>query len=622
MTGPTRRRVLTLSGAAALAVSPLARAFATGTAAEPAAAATAGGSQPLHALTVFGNPKYGPGFTHFAYANPDAPKGGTIRLSPASWTTNQNPTTFNTFNMNILRGDSPPMMEMTKVSLMTRNYEEPDAVYGVLAESVTVDGRDYAFHLREGATFSDGSPITAADVAFTYETLASEGHPIYRQILGGVEGVRADGEGTAVITFREGTSNRLPPLVAVIPILSKAYYTENSIQDANLSIPVTSGAYIVGDFRAGRYVTFVRRADDWTANIPALVGHNNFDEVRVEFFRERLTGFEAFKKGDVTFREEFTSKTWATEYNFPAITDGRVIRRTFPDDRPAGAQGFFINTRRGKFADPRTREALGYAFDFEWTNQNLFYGLYKRTPSFFVNSDLMATGEPSAAEHALLEEYRGRIPEAAFGPVWLPPETDGSGNDRDSLRRAAELLREAGWRREGNGHVNDAGERLAIEFLYFQPDWERILLPYVNRLKLLGLEVTTRLVESAQYQSRVNAFDFDITTRRFALEPTPGEAVREFWGSKSAATEGSYNLAGIADPVIDELIERMLRADTRKEMVTVAHVLDRVMRLGHYWVPQWYNDVHNTAYWDRFGMPETMPRYDFKVAETWWAKDA
>lgn len=614
MSGPTRRRVLTLSGAAALSASPLMRAWAV----TPASAA----GTPQHALTVFGAPKYGPDFTHFDYANADAPKGGSIRLSPSSWTTNQNPTTFNTFNMNILKGDSPPMMELTKVALMVRNYNEPDAVYGVLAESVTVNGRDYAFRLREGATFTDGSPITADDVVFTYEVMAKDGHPTYRQILSGLAGVRAEGPEVAVLTFKEGTSNRLPPLVAVIPILSKAYYTEHSILDATLDIPVTSGAYTVGDYRPGRYVTFVRRQDDWTAEVPAFVGHHNFDSVRVEFFRERLTGFEAFKKGDVTFREEFTSKTWATEYNFPALTDGRVIRRKFPDDRPAGAQGFFMNTRRPKFADPRTREAIGYAFDFEWTNQHVFYSAYRRTPSFFVNSDMMATGEPSEAERAILETYRGRIPEAAFGPAWLPPTTDGTGNDRAPLRRAGELLREAGWRREGGGHVNDAGEPLSIEFLYSQPTVERILQPFTNRLNLLGIGTTLRLVESAQYQSRMNAFDFDITTRRFALEPTPGEVVRELWSSASAATEGSLNLAGIADPVIDELIERVLAAQTREEMVVAARALDRVLRLGHYWVPQWYSGWHHAAYWDIFGVPEKMPRYEFEVARTWWAKDS
>lgn len=621
MSSPTRRRVLTLSGAAALAATPLARALATtavtsATVGETPAAPA--GTQ--HALTVFGAPKYGPDFTHFSYANPDAPKGGQIRLGPSSWTTNQNPSTFNTFNMNILRGDSPPFLDLTMASLMVRNFEEPDAVYGLIAESVTVEGRRYAFTLREGATFTDGSPITADDVAFTYETLATEGHPLYRQLLAGVESAVAEDPRTAVLTFREGTSNRLPPIVAVIPILSKAYYTANSILDANLDIPVSSGAYTIGDYRAGRYVTFVRRKDDWTERVPSQVGQNNFDEVRVEFYRERLAAFEAFKKGDLTYREEFTSKTWATEYNFPALSDGKVIKRQFPDDRPAGAQGFFFNTRRKIFADRRTREAIGYAFDFEWMNRHIFYDLYERTPSFFANSDLMAIGEPSAAELALLEPWRGKIPDEAFGPAWLPPETDGSGNDRTPLRRANELLREAGWQRRDGGLFNEDGERLAIEFIYFEPTWDRVLLPFIKRLTDFGIAATPRLVESAQYQSRINAFDFDIATQRYALSATPGEQTREIWGSKAAAVEGSLNLAGIAEPAIDALTETMLAATTREEMVTAAHALDRVLRVGHYWVPQWYNKWHNVAYWDVFGMPEEMPRYEFPVATTWWQK--
>ncbi|MEM8664085.1 MAG: extracellular solute-binding protein [Pseudomonadota bacterium] len=614
MSGPTysRRTVLSLAGAGALtaAAGP---AFATTLTRETAA--------PRHALSVFGEPALPPDFTHFPYVNPNAPKGGSMRRLPSSWQTNQNPTTFNTFNMFIIRGDSPVFMELTNTQLMVRNWDEPDAVYGLLAREVEIDGRAYAFHLREKATFSDGSPITAEDVAFSFDTLAKDGHPIYRQVLAGVESTVADGPQTAIVTFKEGTSNRLPPLLAVLPIISKAYYTQNSILDANLTIPVTSGSYVVADFRPGRYVSYRRREDDWAADIPSRVGHNNFDEIRVDFFRERITGFEALKKGDVTYREEFVSKSWATEYNFPAVQDGRVIKRQFDDDRPAGAQGSFINTRRPKFADPRTREALGLAFDFEWMNRNLFYGLYERTVSFFMNSDLMATGMPSEAELALLEPFRGQIPDAAFGEAWLPAVTDGSGRDRAPLRRASELLREAGWQRTDGGLVNDAGERLDIEFLYFQPTSERILQPYSNRLRLLGINATLRLVESAQYQSRLNAFDFDITTRRFALPPTPGDVVREFWTSEAAKREASNNLAGIADPAVDALVETLIASPNRESLKTAAHALDRVLRVGHYWVPQWFNRFNNVAYWDRFGIPD-KPRYELPVHTTWWAKEA
>ena len=613
----SRRRVLALTGAAAatLPALSLARPLAS-----PAAAFPARGRS--HALTVFGPPKHGPDFAHFSYVNPDAPKGGTIRITPSSFGYNQNPLTFNTFNMFILRGDSPPQMQLCHASLMVRGLDEPDAVYGLVAEAVEVDGRRFAFFLRDGCTFTDGSPITAEDVVFSYETIREHGHPLAAQPLAGVERVEAADDGTAVITFAEGTSNRLPPLVATYPVLSKAWYTANDFTVADLSIPVTSGAYTVGRYEPGRFVEYRLRDDWWGADVPAARGQNNFETVRVAFFRERITGFEAFKVGDITFREEFTARTWATEYNFPAVEDGRVVRRVFEDERPAGAQGFFINTRRSKFADPRTREALIQAFDFEWTNQNLFYGLYERTQSFFMNSDMMATGEPSEAEIALLEPFRGEIPDAVFGPAWTAPVTDGSGQDRAPLRRANELLMEAGWRRDATGLVNDRGERLSVEFLYQQQDFERIILPYANRLRLLGVDAQLRVVDAAQYQRRMTEFDFDLTTRRFAFSPTPSESIREFWTSRTANLEGSNNMSGIKDPVVDALTETMLSAATREEMVTAARALDRVLRLGFYWVPQWYKGTHTVAYWDRFGIPDEKPRYDLPVTTTWWSREA
>jgi microcin C transport system substrate-binding protein len=575
-----------------------------------------------HAITVFGAPKHGPDFTHFDYANPDAPKGGEMRLIPSSFGWNQNPNTFDTFNTYILRGSSPPLTQLIHASLMVRGLDEPDAVYPLVAEAVEVDGRRFAFILRPEATFTDGSPVTAEDVVFTLETLREDGHPNIARPLRDVASVEAADARTAVITFAESASNRLPPLVATYPILSKAYYTEKDFTEADLDIPVSSGAYTIGDHDAGRFVSFRLRDDWWGDDVPAARGHNNFQTVRVNFYRERITSFEAFKVGDVTYREEFVSRSWATEYNFPAIEDGRVVRRVFPDDRPAGAQGWFINTRRGKFADPRTREALGYAFDFEWTNENLFYGLYERTPSFFVNSDMMATGEPSEAERALLEPFRGEVPDTVFGPAWTPPVTDGTGRDRTPLRRANELLTEAGWQRTDDGLVNGDGERLTVEFLYNQPTFERIIQPYASRLRLLGIEASLRIVDASQYQRRLDTFDFDLTTRRFVISSTPTDIIRQYWTSETADLQGSFNMAGIKDPAIDALTETMLAARTREEMVTAARALDRVLRSGYYWVPQWYKGTHTVAYWDRFGFPETKPRYGFPVTTTWWAKDA
>ncbi|ORE92026.1 ABC transporter substrate-binding protein [Stappia sp. 22II-S9-Z10] len=623
-----RRRMLELTGATAAGALAwrLTPALAQGTQAgvDGTAAGATAGPRTTHALTVFGEPRHGPDFTHFSYVNPDAPKGGELRLVPSSFGGNQNPTTFNTFNMFILRGDSPPLMQLCHASLMVRGLDEPDAVYGQIAEAVEIDGPRYAFTLRPGATFSDGTAITAADVIFTLETLRENGHPIYAGPLRDIDSLEVADEATAVITFREGASNRMPPLVATYPVLSKAYYEANDFTAARLDKPVVSGAYTVGDFAAGRYVTLVKRPDFWGDDVPSGRGHNNFGSVRVDFYRERTLAFEAFKTGKENFREEFTSKVWATEYTFPAIQRGDVVQREFPDERPAGAQGWFINTRRPKFADPRTREALAWAFDFEWTNQNLFYGAYKRTQSFFMNSDMMAEGEPSAAELALLEPFRDQVDPAVFGPAWTAPVADGSGRDRTNMRRAIELLSEAGWTRRDGQLVDAAGAPLVVEYLYpSEPTSERIFLPFANTLRAIGIDARLTPVDATQYQLRSVNFDFDILTQRFAFAPTPYDTIRQYFSSEAAATEGSYNLAGIADPVVDAMLAAMLAASTRDEMLAAARAMDRVMRVGHYWIPQWYKGSHTVAYWEAdFGIPETKPRYELPVAETWWSASA
>lgn len=606
-----------LTGAAAwlLPCLPLRALAASGDTAAPTA--------PRHALTVFGKPRHGADFTHFSYVDPDAPRGGSLRLVPSSFGSNQNPTTFNTFNMFILRGDSPPLMQLCHTSLMVRGLDEPDAVYGHIAEGVEVDGNRFAFTLRPEPTFTDGAPITAEDVVWSLTTIRADGHPDYAQPLKGIAAMEAADARTAVITFAAGTSNRLPPLVATFPALSKAYYEANDFKAARLDVPVTSGPYTVGRYDAGNYVEFTRRPDYWGDTVPSGRGHNNFETVRVEFYRERTLAFEALKTGRLNFREEFTSKTWATGYDFPAFVRGDVVKAEFPDHRPAGAQGWFLNTRREKFADPRVRLALNYAFDFEWTNNNLFYGAYTRTQSFFMNSDMMAEGEPSPSEVALLEPFRDRLDPAVLGPAWTAPTSDASGRDRVMLRRASELLAAAGWRREGGRLVDAAGKPLTVEYLYpSEPTSERIFLPYANSLRILGVDAQLKPVDATQYQLRLVNFDYDIVTQRFAFAPTPDETIRQYFSSNAAAIEGSRNLSGIADPVVDALLEAMLEAPTREAMTTAAKALDRVLRVGHYWVPQWYKGVHTVAYWTEFGIPDEKPRYDLPVETTWWSKEA
>lgn len=573
-----------------------------------------------HGLSVFGDLKYPAGFSHFDYVNPDAPKGGTITFRPPSWAFNQNPQTFNSFNSFILKGDAPPRMEACFDTLMVRALDEPDAMYGLLAESVEItdDGNTYIFNLRPEARFHDGSKLTAEDVAFSIILLKADGHPQISQTLRELIDTEVLDEYRVAVQFTGKQTRQLPLFVAGLPIFSKRYYTTYDFKQSTLTPPLSSGAYKVGKHAVGRYVEYHKVEDYWAKDLPVLVGQQNFDVLRLEFFRDYQVGFEAFKKGNITFQEEFSSKIWSTEYNFPAVQDGRVIRKEFADNRPAGAQGWFFNTRREKFKDPRVRQALGYAFDFEWSNKVLFYGLYTRTQSFFQNSDMMAMGSPSPEELALLEPFRGQVPDSVFGEPPLAPVSNGSGFDRKLLRTASQLLREAGLKRDGSTLIGADGKPFEIEFLSNSKAFERITLPYIKNLERLGIKATFRLVDPAQYQSRLNDFDFDVAGRRFALSATLSDTIRQFWGSKAAAQPGSNNLAGIADPAVDALIEKAIDADTRQDMTIAARALDRVLRAGHYWVPQWYKPVHNVAIWDMFGYPDDPPPYAFPVESTWW----
>lgn len=603
-----RRTFLKLAGAASL--SPLLPAL-TGQAAAAAA---------VHGLSVFGDLKYGPDFTHFSYVDPDAPKGGKFSFRVPYWYYNQNTQTFNSFNSYILKGDAPPRMEMCFDSLMVRAWDEPDAIYGLVAESVEIseDGNSYIFNLRPEARFHDGSKLTAEDVAFSLILLKADGHPLISQTIQELKDTEVLDEHRVAVHFTGKQTRQLPLEVAQLPIFSKRYYTTYDFKQTTLTPPLSSGPYKVGKHAVGRFIEYNRVPDYWGKDLPVMAGQFNFDVIRVDLFRDYQVAFEAFKKGDVTYQEEFSSKIWSTEYNFPAIEDGRVVRTTFPDGRPSGAQGWFFNTRRKKFSDPRVREAIGYAFDFEWSNKSLFYGLYERTQSFFENSVMKASGVPDAAELALLEPYRGKVPDEVFGEPYLPPVSNGSGFDRSMLAKANQLLKDAGYTRKGDELVDPDGVPLTIEFLNNSPSFERIVLPFITNLERLGIKANFRVVDPAQYQSRLNEFDFDVCTRRYSLDSTLSDAIRTYWSSASAETVGSRNLAGIADPVVDELIEKALAAENREDMVIAARALDRVLRAGRYWVPQWFSGTHKIAMWDMFGAPDKKPDYFFPVESTWW----
>jgi microcin C transport system substrate-binding protein len=568
-----------------------------------------------HGLSAFGDLAYPADFEHFAYANPDAPKGGNFSL--IGW---GGVTTFNSLNNYILKGDAAQGLELLFDSLMVPATDEPDAVYGLVAESAEVadDKKSVTFYLRPEARFSDGTPLTAEDVAFSFDTLKSKGHPLFRQTLRDVVKAEALGPHTVRYTFEGEQVRDLPLTVAALPIFSKDYYSKRPFDETTLEPPLGSGPYLVDKIAQGRTIVYRRNPDYWANDLPVNRGRWNFDRIRFEYFRDRTAGMEAFKAGFYDFREEFTSKVWATEYDFPAIRAGRVKKEVLPDETPSGTQGFFLNTRRDYLKDPRVRQALDLAFDFEWTNRNVFYGLYDRTQSFFENSPMKAEGEPTEAERQLLTGLGVPVSEEALGPAYLPAKSDGSGQDRNLLMQAGKLLDEAGYRVENGMRVDAKGEPLKLEILIFEPTFERLTAPYVKNLKLLGIDARVRMVDPAQYQERLKNFDFDITTQRYGMPNTPGVELRSYFGSQAAMMRGSLNLAGIADPAVDALIEKIVAAKSREELETAARALDRVLRAGHYWVPHWYKASHHVAYWDKFSRPETKPRFDRGILDTWW----
>lgn len=573
-----------------------------------------------HGLSVFGDLKYPADFARFDYVDPQAPKGGRLTTTASQWAYNQNPSTFNSLNTLILKGDAAVGMEATFASLMVRALDEPDAVYGLVAKSVAVrdDGLTYVFRLRPEARFHDGSPLTAEDVAFSLTTLKEKGHPSISLTIRDMVSATAEGAETLVVRFAKGRSRGLPLIVATLPIVSRAYYATRNFDETTLEPPLGSGPYRVGRFEAGRYVEYERVADWWGRELPVSVGQNNFDVIRYEMFRERTTAFEAFKAGVYLLREEFTSLTWATQYDFPALNEKKVVRFELEDLSPSGAQGWYLNLRRERFQDKRVREALGLAFDFEWTNKNVFFGSYRRIASFFVNTEFEARGKPSAEELALLEPFRAQLPEDVFGEPWVPAASDGSGRDRNLLRQASRLLQDAGWTLQGGSLKNAKGETFALEFLDSDTSFQRVTGPFIENLKRIGVDATVRVVDPSQYQKRIDEFDFDVISRRVSFPPTPDEGLRQFWHSETADRRGSRNIAGIKDPVVDALILKALAADDRAELTHACRALDRVLRAGRYWIPQWHKASHWIAMWDVYGRPATKPRYARAIQSTWW----
>ena len=571
-----------------------------------------------HGMSIFGDLKYAPDFQHFDYVNAEAPKGGRlVTIGTAGITT------FDSLNGFILKGDAAQGLDLIFDSLMARALDEPDAMYALVAKSVDVaaDKMTAGFELRPEAKFADGSSLTADDVCDTFRLLKTEGHERIRITIRDVKDCQVLSPHSVRYSFEGENTRDLPLVVAGLPIFSKAYYQAHDFTKSTLEPPLGSGPYKIGPFRQGQYISYLRRNDYWAKDLPVNRGHYNFDEVRFEYFRDRNAELEALKAGILDLREEFTSKSWATEYEIAAVREGRLIKEQLADETMSGAQGFFINLRREKFQDARVRQALDLAFDFEWSNKNLFYGQYERVSSVFEGGDLEATGKPQPAELELLDQMRGELRPEVFEEVYSPPVSNGSGADRKLLRRASELLDAAGWTVKGGVRENAKGEKLTVEFLEDDQTFERVMTPYIRNLRLIGISATIRLVDEAQFQQRLKDFDFDITIQRYVLPQTPGVELKGFFGSQSAQAPGSYNLSGIAMKPVDVLIDRIVTAKSREELKTAAHALDRVLRAEHFWVPHWSKQSYNLVYWDIFGRPKIKPRYDRGVITTWWTDD-
>ncbi|MBZ9809370.1 MULTISPECIES: extracellular solute-binding protein [unclassified Mesorhizobium] len=605
-----RRDFLGLGGAAAVAALLPGKAFAN----------LATGTK-LHGLSAYGDLKYKPDFAHFDYVNADAPKGGQMNFAPPNATLNQSFLTFNTLNSLVLKGDAPPRTELCFDSLMASALDEPDAVYGLLAESVTLsqDRNGFRFALRPQARFHDGSPLTAEDVVFALKLYKEQGHPNLSQALRYMTDAVAVDPLTLNLTFNGEQSAQNILRIVAMPIVSKAFYAVNDFNASTMTPPLGSGPYKMGRVAAGQTVEYERVPDYWGRDLPVNRGQYNFDRIRIDFYLDRQAAFEAFKKGDTHFREEFTARVWATGYDFPALKDGKVVKREFPGEKSPDMQAVALNQRRAQFRDERVRLAIARCFDFEWMKRALFYGSYERSQSNFERSQYKAEGLPSPAELALLEPFRAELPPEAFGEPVMQRASDGSGHDRKLLGEASRLLAEAGWKRAGNFVVNDKGERLRVEMLAQEDGIVRIFTPWSENMKAIGIDASIRQVDSAQYEQRQNDFDFDLTLLHWSIGATPtDDGLEMLYASRMAKTPGQRNYPGTENKAIDALIAAAGKAQSRSELVTALRALDRVLRARLDWIPTYYLANHRVAYWDMFGFVEQKPDFGFPVETLWW----
>jgi len=578
-------------------------------------------AEPQHAIALHGTAKYPADFEHLEYVNPDAPKGGVLKLSTIG--------TFDSLNPFIVKGEPAAGLNYLRSglvfeSLMQNSWDEPFTLYGVLAESIDVaDDKSWVrFVLRDEAVFADGKPVTAADVKWTFETLREHGQPFFKAYWHDVSNVIVEGDKQIKFEFAISNNAELPLIVAEMVVLPKHFWDGKEFTSGSLEKPLGSGPYEVGTVNNGRSIEYVRRDDWWGKDLAFFKGFNNFERVQYDYYRDDNVALEAFFAGEYDVRMENIAKLWEQAYDAPAVKDGRIIKAEIENERPAGMQAFVYNVRRPLFQDKALRKALSYAFDFEWSNKQFAYGSYVRTDSYFENSELASVGLPQGDELALLETYRGRIPDEVFTKSYAPPKTDGSGNARKNLRKAAKILDEAGWVLGPDKIRVKDGQRLEFEILYFSQTYERWVLPFIKNLQRIGVKANFRVVDPAQYQNRMNAFDFDVTVGGFGQSGSPGNEQRDFWGAAKAEIQGSRNYIGVQDPVVDEIIDLLIQAKSRDDLVTKVRALDRILLWNHYVIPMWHYNKWRIAHSSDIERPDTLSGISPLISQTWWHKDA
>lgn len=604
-----RRDLLSLS--AALGFAP-----GVSRAATPAGGSAAPGQAiRTHALSLLGEPALPADFPHFPWVNPNAPKGGEMALTALG--------SFDSFNPFVIRGTAAVGAGSIYDTLLKESADEAGTEYPYLAQWIELpaDRLGVTFELNPAARWHDGRPVTAADVIWTFNTLRQHGRPFYRSYWGDVTEVMAEAERRVTFRFRSNENRELALILGQMPVLPRHWWEGREFNRPILEPPLGSGPYRVERFEAGRSVVYRRVEDWWARDIPAMRGTQNFGAYRYEYFRDTTVALEAFKAGQIDFRTENVARDWATAYDFPARRRGLVRLDEIRHELPTGMQAWAVNLRRPMFQDARVRRALIELFDFEWMNANIFFGAYARTNSFFSNSELASSGLPTGRELAILERFRGRVPEEVFTQEYRLPVTDGSGNNREGLRRALALLQQAGWQVRDRRLVNAAGQRFEFEILLQGATFERVALPYVQALERVGMAVRVRTVDPAQYQKRMDEFDYDMTIDSMGQSLSPGNEQRDYFTCAKAREPGSQNVIGICDPVIDELVELVVTAPDREELVARTRALDRVLLWHNFVVPHWHSRTFRIAFWDKFGRPERNPRYGLGL-DSWWVDPA